>query len=400
MERKVFTVTQINNYVKQLFVYDSLLNNLWIRGEISNLKKHGSGHFYFTLKDDNGAISAVMFRSHATNLKFEPEDGMSIITKGYISLYEKTGQYQFYATEMEPEGQGALFIAFEQLKAKLQKEGLFEQDIKKTIPKHPKSIGIVTSGTGAAIRDIVNVSQRRNSGVQLFLIPVLVQGKDAAESVREAIERFNNNHPVDVLIVGRGGGSIEDLWAFNEEVVARAIVASNIPVISAVGHETDFTIADFVSDLRAPTPSAAAELAVPSLLELAEGINNLQVRLVKGMEYQINQKREKLIYFSNHPAFRNPSNMIDQHKQYLDFLDKRLIQFMKASLDKKKLLLQAQTDQLSLLSPERNLERGYAMLFDENGNNLASINDVEKNQIINIKLKDGNVVALVKQKEE
>lgn len=399
INNKVYTVTQINTYVKKAFMYDPLLNDLWIKGEISNLKKHSSGHIYFTLKDDGGAISAVMFRSHASNLIFDPEEGMEIITKGYVSLYEKTGQYQFYAQLMEPDGQGALYKAFEQLKNKLESEGLFDPSNKKTIPRFPKKVGIITSGTGAAIQDIINVSSRRNKTIQLYLIPVLVQGVDASKSIQEAIRQFNENYDVDVLIVGRGGGSIEDLWAFNEEIVARAIFESKIPIISAVGHETDYTIADFVADLRAPTPSAAAELAIPSLLELHDLLGNYQTRLRTSLDGILMKKRERLITLSNHPAFRAPQQKIDQNKQYLDHLLKRLQMATHYSVEQKKQLLKSSHEKLELLSPINNLNRGFSIVMDEVGNPISSANQIEEGQVIAIQLKDGHVRASVIKKE-
>lgn len=401
MEKQVFSVSQINKYVKNLFMYDPLLNNVWVRGEISNLKKHSSGHLYFTLKDKLGAISTVMFRSHAGSLLFELEEGMEVLAQGYISLYEKTGQYQFYVKAMEPDGQGALFKAFEQLKKKLTAEGLFEEEYKQPIPNFPQKVGIVTSGTGAAIRDIVNVIGRRNKTVQMILIPVLVQGASAPKSISEAIFQFNEmEDPVDVLIVGRGGGSIEDLWGFNDENVARAIFGSGIPVISAVGHETDFTIADFVADLRAPTPSAAAELAVPSLMELQEKIKHLKLRLGTSLQTGISKKREKLNWLKQSPGFLIPERYIDQQRQTLDGLLKRHGLAAEAQIKEKASQLKGLKAKLEVLSPEDHLQRGYGLVINADEQLVHSIDQVEEGQSLKIKLKDGFIEVVVKRKEK
>lgn len=399
MERKILTVSQINHYVKQLFAYDALLNNVWLRGEISNLKKHSSGHYYLTLKDDQGGIASVMFRGSASKLAFRPEEGMGVLVKGYVSLYEKTGQYQFYINEMEPDGQGALFMAFEQLKKRLEQEGLFDSSLKKPIPNYPKTVGIVTSGTGAAIKDIVRVASRRNPNVQLYLIPSLVQGQDAGASIAKAIHRFNEEQPVDVLIVGRGGGSIEDLWAFNEEIVARAISESAIPVISAVGHESDFTIADFVADMRAATPSAAAELAVPSLAEMEEQVDTLMRRLQRGSLSVLQAKREQLQFYANHPAFRNPTHTVNQYRQTVDHLTYRLKEKSNQMVKEHRMTVQHLDEQLKLLSPTHNLKRGYGLVFGEEESHISSIEQVEEGQPIKIQLQDGYIYATVQKKE-
>ena len=276
---KVYSVSQINNYIKRLFENDVFLQDIYIEAEISNFKAHSSGHLYMTLKDSGAAVNAVMFRSYAEKLKFMPEDGMKVLINGYISLYEKTGQYQFYVLSMEPAGKGALYIAYEQLKERLERSGVFDQKYKKDIPSYPKCVAVITSPTGAAVRDIIQVSGRRNPNVKIVVVPVLVQGDDAAPSIANAIESVNKWGQADTIIVGRGGGSIEDLWAFNEEMVARAIFESKIPIISAVGHETDFTIADFIADMRAPTPSAAAEIAIPENEGMSLAVINNYKRL-------------------------------------------------------------------------------------------------------------------------
>ena len=279
LERKIYSVSQINRYIRGVLENDVILSGVWVRGEISNFKKHTSGHLYFTLKDSDGAISCIMFKGDADIMPFVPENGMSAVIYGYVSLYEKTGQYQLYAQIIEPYGIGSLAAAYEQLKRKLSEEGLFDEDFKRPICRFPKKIAVITSPTGAAIRDIINISHRRNPAAEIVVVPVLVQGERAADTIVQAIKDVNEWKKADTIIVARGGGSIEDLWAFNEEKVARAIFASNIPVISAVGHETDFTIADFVSDLRAPTPSAAAELAVNDIFADIAYINSLKDRL-------------------------------------------------------------------------------------------------------------------------
>lgn len=396
MERKIFTVSQVNKYVKQMFSYDYLLNNVWIQGEISNFKMHSTGHLYFTLKDKQGAISAVMFRSDAISVKFIPENGMKVIIKGYISLYEKTGQYQVYVQKIEPDGKGDLYTAFEQLKKKLNDEGLFEQDFKRKIPFYPNKIGIVTSGTGAAIKDIINVANRRNPTVQLVLIPVLVQGDGASKTIVRAINRFNEMDDIDLLIVGRGGGSIEDLWAFNEEIVARAVFESRIPVISAVGHETDFTISDFVSDLRAPTPSAAAELAVPSLNELRELIKNYRMRINNSIHNKIIGLKKEVELLENHPAFRFPLQSIDQNKQYIDQLNRRLTLSIETYINECKSRLGTNEQKIDILSPNNNIKRGYAAVFDEQKKNISSIADIELDKDLYIALKDGRIRVTVK----
>ena len=278
-ERQALSVTQVNLYIKDVIARDDILCDVLVKGELSNFKAHSSGHMYMSLKDESGVMRAVMFRSAASKLTFRPQNGMKVIAHGRISVYERDGQYQLYIDDMQQEGQGDLYVAFEQLKQKLAAEGFFDPVHKKPLPKYPKRVGVVTAPTGAAIRDIINVLTRRFSYADIVLYPVLVQGENSAASIVGAIEYFNAQRSADVLIVGRGGGSIEDLWSFNEEVVARAIYNSEIPIVSAVGHEIDFTIADFVADLRAPTPSAAAELVVPSQIELAEKFNNVYRRM-------------------------------------------------------------------------------------------------------------------------
>ena len=287
IEPRVFSVTQINRYIRELIEKDFILQSLWIKGEISNYKRHSSGHLYFTLKDEESAINCIMFRGNAQMLPFEPENGMEAVVCGYISIYEKTGQYQFYGELIQPVGIGALTAAYDRLKNKLEKEGLFDGDFKREICSKPETVAVITSPTGAAVRDIINIAKRRNKSVRIVVAPVLVQGENAAASIVNALKAVNNWGGADTIILGRGGGSIEDLWAFNEESVARAIFASDIPVISAVGHETDFTISDFVADLRAPTPSAAAELAVNDVEGDLAVLNSVRQRLNFAMKKYI-----------------------------------------------------------------------------------------------------------------
>ena len=302
---KVYTVSQINNYIKRILENDVLLSDVYIEAEISNFKAHTSGHLYFTLKDSGAAINAVMFRSYAERLKFMPESGMKVVARGYISLYEKTGQYQLYVNSMEPAGIGALYLAYEQLKARLEKAGVFDQKYKKPIPQMPKTVAVITSPTGAAVRDIINVAGRRNPNVEIVIVPTLVQGKNAGPEIVNAIEKVNKWNKADTIILGRGGGSIEDLWAFNEEIVAIAIFDSHIPIISAVGHETDFTIADFISDMRAPTPSAGAEIAVPEGNAINEKVVNLYEKITNNIQTRYSNNLSKYKYCINSYGFKN-----------------------------------------------------------------------------------------------
>lgn len=386
---------QVNLYIKQLLNQDYILHDIWIQGEISNYKKHTSGHIYFTLKDDQAAISCVFFKSYAQKNLFELENGLSVIVHGYISLYEKTGQYQVYVTQVEPEGKGALYKAFEQMKEKLNKEGLFLEELKKKIPVYPGTVGIITSDTGAAIRDIIHVAKRRNPTVQLILFPVLVQGEQAIDEISRAIEAMNQYDFIDVLIVGRGGGSIEDLWAFNDEKVARAIFQSEIPIISAVGHETDFTISDFAADMRAPTPSAAAELAIPNLLEFKKQILNYMIRLNKSMDRNIESYKTKVDVYTRHAVFQYPMQLLDTNRQYLDSLNKDLNQLFRQNIEKKQEKLGHLIDTLEILSPINQLNRGYAIVMDEKDQPITGIESVEKQQMIQIQLKNGKVSALI-----
>lgn len=393
MEPLIATVTQLNAYMKRVVEGQTALNDIWIKGEISNFKRHYSGHIYITLKDDGGVLKAVMFKSAAVGLTFSPEDGMKVLARGRIGVYEQSGTYQLYINEMSPDGVGELYVAYEQLKKRLAEEGLFDERKKKPIPKYPERVGVVTATTGAAVRDIINVITRRYLYCEIIIYPSLVQGAGAKENIVEAIEYFNEHKLCDTLIVGRGGGSIEDLWAFNEECVARAIYASEIPVISAVGHETDFTIADFVADLRAPTPSAAAEIAVPSQLELASRISMLAGRLKSAEVNYIKNKRlrvEKL-------QLRTPQSRIDDSRQKLDTILKQAEQSFKLKLSEKTKIMSQLAAKLDALSPLSVLGRGYSIAENADGNVIRSVRELSVDTDFSLHLADGECNCTVKE---
>lgn len=392
MEPKIATVSQINGYVKKILDHNIILNNVWIKGEISNFKHHYSGHLYITLKDEGGVLKAVMFRSSAQSLTFEPSDGMKVLARGRISVYEAGGSYQLYIEEMIPDGVGELYIAYEQLKKQLAEEGLFDEAHKKPIPQFPKRVGVVTASTGAAVRDIINVITRRYPMAEIVIYPAQVQGTGAAQSVVRAIEYFNATKEVDTLIVGRGGGSIEDLWAFNEEITARAIYASQIPIISAVGHETDFTIADFVADLRAPTPSAAAEIAVPSMIELRNRINIDQNRISQNVVGRIESSRLLLKRFK----MKTPKDRIDDYNLKLDSLLKSMENSLKMKTMTLKRQFAEQTAKLDALSPLQTLSRGYSIPTTEDGTVIRSVEEMKKGMEFTLRLKDGSRECVVK----
>lgn len=392
----VITVSQLNFYIKSLFDSDVNLSYVFLSGEISNFTNHyRTGHLYMTLKDANASVKAVMFRSSASRLKFVPENGMKVIVKGRVSVFERDGQYQVYIDDMQPDGAGALTIAFEQLKAKLQKQGLFDMEAKKPIPKFPRKIGVVTSPTGAAIQDIRNIVFRRFPSAEIILYPVLVQGDGAAQQIANAIEYFNQNNLVDVLIVGRGGGSIEDLWAFNEEIVAYAIYNSIIPVISAVGHETDFTISDFVADLRAPTPSAAAELAVPDKAELLNNLNFLFKHCNQAMADILSGKRNELEYITSSIYLKNPLMLIRQKQMQFDSVTSRIRNSALLTLAEEKTRFAKAASAIDSLSPFKVLARGYSVVTDADGKIISASKDIKKDDIINIKFSKGNAECIV-----
>lgn len=386
---RVFSVSDINNYIKQLVSNDGILSGLSVRGEISNFKHHYTGHMYFTIKDENSVLKCVMFKSQASLLKFAPQNGNKVIVSGYVSVFERDGQYQLYASDMQPDGLGSLHLAFEQLKTRLQEEGLFDAAIKKKLPLLPQSIAVVTSSTGAVIRDIINVTYRRHSRMKLVLYPVAVQGAQAAGQVASAIENLNRYGRVDVIIVARGGGSLEELWAFNEEVVARSIHASRIPVISAVGHETDFTICDFVADMRAPTPSAAAELAVPDLEVLRYKLQNYSVRMKGALVKKLNLCETQLQKIKTRPVFQKPFDRLNQYRLKLDNDIKHLFRNNEMLTKDKKAQFALLAGKLDALSPLKIIERGYSVVRDVNSSVVSSIAQISPGDMLEISLKDG-----------
>lgn len=399
MRANVYTVSQVNGYIKRLLEKDVFLQDIFVEAEISNFKPHSSGHWYFTLKDEGAAINAVMFRSSAAGVKFMPENGMRVLVYGRVSLYEKTGQYQLYVNLMEPAGKGALFIAFEQLKARLSAEGLFDDIYKKPISAYPKCIAVITSPTGAAIRDVLQITKRRNPQVKIVVVPVMVQGESAAEEIANAIKNVNVWGQADTIIVGRGGGSLEDLWAFNEEVVARAIFASKIPVISAVGHETDFTISDFVADLRASTPSAAAELAVPSMEQIEKSFKTDVKRLIYLFENKYNNLKNNYKSIVNSYAFKNYSQTVYENQMYGEQLYKRLDRSMLSLIDNKRMLLSKATVTMENISPLNVLSRGYSLVY-KNEKLVSDMQQLDEGDKIKIRLSRGSVNAVVEGTEE
>nr|WP_330367100.1 exodeoxyribonuclease VII large subunit [Butyrivibrio sp. WCD3002] len=398
--RNVYTVAQVNSFIKNMFQQEPLLNLLTIKGEVSNCKYHSSGHIYFTLKDASGAISCVMFNGNrAAGLKFQMKDGQQVLVTGTVDVYPRDGKYQVYARKIEPDGEGALFEKFERLKAELEERGMFDKCYKRPIPKYIKTLGVVTAQTGAAVKDIINVSTRRNPYVQIILYPAIVQGDGAAESVAagiEALERMN----VDVIIVGRGGGSIEDLWAFNEEVVANAIFNCNIPIISAVGHETDTTISDFVADMRAPTPSAAAELAVYDVSLLIQDINDYQDILGRRMMDKINLLRQKEANDRRLLQHLSPVARIrDQRMRAAQSRD-RLERLMLERIRDKKHLLDVDIERLKALSPLDKLKSGFSYIADKDGQNIKKISQVKAGDELDIYVSDGLIRATANATEK
>jgi len=390
------TVTQLNEYIKRLIDGDSPLADLYVKGEISNFKNHyGTGHFYFTLKDDGGLIRAVMFRSSASKLPFMPENGMKVILHGRVSAFVRDGQYQLYADSMEPDGVGALYIAYEQLKRKLEAEGLFAPERKKPLPKIPTRVGIITSATGAAVRDMINVAGRRFPYAKLILFPSLVQGPDAPAQLIEGVRYFNQTASADVIIIGRGGGSIEDLWAFNSEPLAREIAASRIPVISAVGHETDFTICDFVADRRAPTPSAAAELALPETSELKRKIGNIISRESAVLTQIIARRREHLSRLAESRALTNPMNVIDDKRMQTVALSERLSLAEANRLAGFEARMSVAVGKLEALNPLAILSRGYSAVRDSDGAIVKNITQMKPGQTVTLHVADGEADARV-----
>lgn len=394
----VLSVSQLNRYIKMNFDADENLANIFISGEISNFTNHyRTGHLYFTLKDDSSAVRAVMFNSSAKRLKFMPEDGMKVIARGRVSVYEASGQYQLYVDDMQPDGVGALNLAYEQLKEKLQKEGLFSEHHKKPLPPYPEKVGVITSPTGAAVRDIINVLGRRFPYAEIVFCPVLVQGEGAHLQLTEAVNLFNSERAADVIIIGRGGGSIEDLWEFNDEGLARAVYNSEIPVISAVGHETDFTICDFVADMRAPTPSAAAELAVPDANELQYALSALKNRMFLNVSSGIADRRSRLEYLTSKGALKSPDEMLSNRSQRLDTAFSKMLSSYENRIGGKKVEFISAATALSKLDPMSVLMRGFAFVSDKNGKNVYSSQALAKGDKINVRFHDGSAVCEVKE---
>lgn len=399
IEPKIFTVGQINRYIRNLLENDFILSSLLVKGEISNFKAHSSGHLYFTLKDASGALSCVMFRQDAAGLPFEPENGMQVVVYGHISLYEKTGQYQLYAEFLEPLGIGALQVAFEQLKEKLAAEGLFDGDFKREIPKNPSCIAVITSPTGAAVRDILQIVKRRDPNVKVAIFPTLVQGEQAAADIVRSLKLVNEWGKADVIILGRGGGSMEDLWCFNDENVARAVFASEIPVISAVGHETDFTITDFVADMRAPTPSAAAELATTPLTERREAFHRLELRLERDVSALLTSCRRRLDLLKSRPVMERPLERIYRTMMDVEETQQRLDKEMTNRLMQRAERWQYLTNRLEAASPLAVMSRGYVMAVASSGKLLTSVKQAEVGDRVTLHLQDGKIETNIQEKE-
>lgn len=393
------TISWLNDYIKQLVEEEMLLQDIYVLGEISNFKKHSSGHLYFTLKDDKSEIRAVMFKPHAFKVKFKIEDGLKVVVHARVGVFQQAGTYQLYVDTLIPDGIGSLHLAFEQLKQSLLKEGLFDEAHKKVIPKYPNRIGVITSPTGAAIRDIINVASRRYPIASIILFPSLVQGEEASMQLINGIEYFNITESVDVIIIGRGGGSIEDLWAFNDEYLARAIYNSKIPVISGVGHEIDFTICDFVADVRAATPSAAAEIATPNLAEVMLKITDFREKGINIIYDKIDMYKYRLEVLANSKVFKKPESMLEMLKIDVNTAEQRLKNAFTNQLTLKKSAFNESLAKLNSLNPLAVLSRGYTVITDGEGKSLKSIDDVIINNEITINFCDGTVVATPISKE-
>lgn len=399
MRRNVYSVGQVNAYIKNMFAQDFMLRQISVSGEISNCKYHSSGHIYFTLKDSSGIIQAVMFAGNRRGLTFHMKEGDNVVVTGSIEVYERDGKYQLYAREITLAGAGDLYLKYEALKKELEEMGMFAKEYKQDIPKYAKTIGIVTAPTGAAVRDINNIAQRRNPYVQLILYPALVQGEGAAQSIVNGIHAMEQLHP-DLLIVGRGGGSIEDLWAFNEETVARAIFSCHTPVISAVGHETDTTIADFVADLRAPTPSAAAELAVADVTAWLQALDEDALQLQRIMQRMIKDARSRLRECELRMRYAKPQQRLMQQKQRLDEYEERLRRAMQSLLEQTRHQLALSEERLRRLSPYEKLESGYGCILTEDGRRIRSVSQVAPGEVVQICLADGRMTARIQEVKE
>ena len=395
-EKKIYSVSDVNKYIKALMDKDTLLNNISIRGEITNFKAHYTGHLYFTLKDESSTIKCIMFKGYAQFLKFKPTDGMKVVINGQIGVFERDGVYQIYCKSMSPEGLGDLYLAYEQLKNKLQKEGLFDASKKKKIPFLPKRVGVITSRTGAVVRDIINVTTRRYPNVDLLIYPAAVQGVNVASTVIEGLKTFNTLKNVDVIIIARGGGSFEDLFGFNDEALARQVYASQIPVVSAVGHETDFTICDFVSDLRAPTPSAAAELVYPEYSEIVNRIITDKKRTIIAIKNYIDRKRQYVEKLKAAKLEKVPLDKINRYRIIIDNLLSKSESSIKYKVEKYRTRCIRSISKIDALSPLKTLTRGYSVTENSDGKVIKSISDVNKDENIRIKLIDGKIEAIVK----
>ena len=400
MSQQVLSITQLNEYIRGKLDNDPLLGGIAVRGEISNYKVYPSGHHYFTLKDEGASLKCVMFKGNAIRLRFRPDNGVKVIAMGKISVYPRDGVYQLYCTAMAMDGIGDLYAAFEQLKAKLAAQGLFDPAHKKPIPRYPGTIGIVTSSAGAAVHDMIRILRKRYPLTQVRLLPVRVQGVEAPGEIASAIRYANYHKLADLLIVGRGGGSIEDLWAFNDELVARAIYESEIPIISAVGHEPDVTIADFVADLRAATPSNGAELAVPDRDALQQNLDSLSSSMAAALNRQLKAARQHLHILSQSPALRSPTGYLEQKEKTLEMLNNRLISAESRNLEGKQRKFVALTSKLDAMSPLKVLTRGYSMVQTDGGEVLKSVRQTDAGDRIHIRLADGKLTASVVHKEE
>ena len=396
MKQSIYTVAQVNSYIKNMFTQDYMLRSIFVKGEISNCKYHSSGHIYFTLKDDKGIIACVMFAGNRTGLSFKLEEGQMVVVGGTVDVYERDGKYQLYAKQITLDGAGILYEKFDRLKQKLADMGMFAAEYKQPIPKYIRTLGVVTAPTGAAVRDIINIATRRNPYVQIILYPAIVQGEQAAESIINGIHALEH-FGVDVMIVGRGGGSIEDLWAFNEEAVAQAVFDCSVPIISAVGHETDTTIIDFVADLRAPTPSAAAELAVYDFSQLMDKFAVYQSTLNHVMQVQLNKQKNRLENLQIRVKFLSPANQIRQKRMYAADLEEQLARLMDMAVLEQRHKVALCAEKLKGLSPLEKLSQGFAYVEDKNQKVVNDIHRVKPNDMIQIYVKNGTIQAKVEK---
>ena len=397
--KNVYSIRQVNLYISNMFRQDFMLNRIYVKGEVSNCKYHTSGHIYFSLKDDSGSLACVMFAGNRSGLKFQMQNGQSVIVLGSISVYERDGKYQLYAREIIQDGMGLLYEKFQALKQELEEMGMFAPEYKQPIPAFSRRVGIVTAPTGAAIRDIMNISYRRNPYVQLILYPALVQGEEAADSIVRGIELLDQSQ-VDVIIVGRGGGSMEDLWAFNEEKVARAIFQCETPVISAVGHETDFTIADYVADLRAPTPSAAAELAVADMAAIQGQLRDMQQRLQNRMSERLSDRKKELEHLQEKLKYVSPQHQIQEKYQRLTDIEEELQMLMQQTMKERRHQLMIYVERMKGLSPLEKLSQGYSYTADARGKKITATEQVQPGDLLQIYVSDGQILAEVKEKKK